>query len=110
MERLVFGVDSELHLGLLGPKYTKLGTKGEANVIFKRLIAATAAAALAATPAIAASSSAAALSVAPAAETAEGSRLDGGGNIVVIVLALVAAGLGLWVIIDGDDDNAPVSP
>lgn len=79
-------------------------------MIFKGLIAATAAVALAATPAIAASNSASALSVAPAAEVVEGSQIDGGGNIVVIALALIAAGLGLWVIVDGDGGDEPVSP
>jgi len=83
--------------------------KGEVDVIFKGLIAATAAVALAATPAIAASNSASALSIAPAAESVDGSELDGGANIVVVVLAIVAAGLGLWVILDGDDEK-PVSP
>lgn len=78
-------------------------------MIFKGLVAATAAVALAATPAIAASNGAS--SVAPAAETVQGSQLDGdGGSIVVIILALIAAGLGLWVILDGGGDDAPVSP
>ncbi|WP_324749086.1 hypothetical protein SH591_10600 [Sphingomonas sp. LY54] len=78
---------------------------------FKGLIAATAALALTATPALAAASTARAASVdlAPAAETVDGSELDGGANVVVAILALIAAGLGLWVILD-DSDDEPVSP
>ena len=77
---------------------------------FKGLIAATAALALTATPTLAAASTArAAADLAPAVETVDGSELDGSGNVVVAILALIAAGLGLWVILDGDDEE-PVSP
>lgn len=78
-------------------------------MIFKGLIAATAAVALAASPAVAASNGASMLSVAPAAESVDGSQMEGGGNVVIIVLALIAAGLGLWVIID-DGGDRPTSP
>jgi hypothetical protein len=40
---------------------------------------------------------------------ASGSEMDGGGSIIVIILALIAAGLGLWVLLD-DGNNAPASP
>jgi hypothetical protein len=79
-------------------------------VTFKGLIAATAALALTATPTLAAASTArAAADLAPAAETVDGSELDGGANVVVAILALIAAGLGLWVILD-DSHDEPVSP
>jgi hypothetical protein len=35
-------------------------------------------------------------------------ELTGRGNVVIIVLALIAVGLGLWALLDNDD--APASP
>ena len=80
-------------------------------MIFKGIVTAVTAVALAATPALAAEASARAATtqLAPATESVEGSQLDGGANIIVIVLALVAAGLGLWAIVD-DGGDEPVSP
>jgi len=88
-----------------------MSVKGEADVIFKGIIAATAAVALSATPALAAASNAraAAVELAPATETVDGAEMEDGGNVVVIVLALIAAGLGLWVILD-DGGEEPTSP
>jgi hypothetical protein len=78
-------------------------------VVFKGLIAATASLALMATPAMSAPAAASATTeVAPASESADGLALTGGGNVVIIVLALIAAGLGLWALLDNDD--APASP
>lgn len=77
-------------------------------MVLKKIVTATAALALAITPAVAASSSASSLSVVPAAESVEGAEL-GGSSLILVALAVVAAGLGLWAIIDSDDE-APVSP
>ena len=83
-------------------------------MVFKGLIAATASIALMATPAMAASSASAAAAksattaMAPADETVDGLQMEGGGNIVVILLALIAVGLGIWALLDNDD--APASP
>lgn len=78
-------------------------------MIFKGLVTAAAAVALAATPALAAASNARAAAPAPAVETVDGSELGGTSNIVVILLAVVAAGLGIWAIAD-DGGDEPVSP
>lgn len=75
-------------------------------MVFKGIIAAAAAVALAASPAVAAVN-AAPLSIAPATETAEGSQL-GGASLLIVLLAVVAAGAGIWAIADNDDE-APVS-
>lgn len=75
-------------------------------MIFKGLIAAASAVALAAAPAVAASNAPAAL--APAEESVDGSEL-GGGSAIVVILAIVAVGLGIWALVD-DGDDAPVSP
>jgi hypothetical protein len=80
-------------------------------VVFKGLIAATASLALMATPALSAPTAAAqsaTAEVAPASESADGMELTGRGNVVIIVLALIAVGLGLWALLDNDD--APASP
>ncbi len=82
-------------------------------MVFKGLIAATASLALMATPAMSAGSTPAAAAqsateVAPAGESADGMELTGRGNVVIIVLALIAVGLGLWALLDNDD--APASP
>ena len=83
-------------------------------MVFRGIVAAAASLALMATPAMAAGSASAAAAqaatteVAPAGETADGLQL-GGGNMVIVVLALIAVGLGIWAALDGDDD-APASP
>lgn len=77
---------------------------------FKGFIAATAAIALMATPTIA---SAAQAEVAPASEMVSGMQQSDGPNVAVIVLAVIAAGLGFWFLLKGDDDDdgdLPVSP
>lgn len=82
-------------------------------MVLKGIVAATASLALMATPAMAAGSASAAAAqaasteVAPASESVDGLQL-GGGNMVIIVLALVAVGLGIWAALDKDD--APASP
>lgn len=84
-------------------------------MVFKGIVAATASLALMATPAMAAGSASAAAAqaasteVAPASESADGLQFFGGGNMVIVVLALVAVGLGIWAALDNDDD-APASP
>jgi len=84
-------------------------------VVFKGLIAATAAVALTATPVMAAatSSARAAAEVAPATETVdEESQLRGG--FIIPLIALIAIILGLCAATDncgiGDDDDLPTSP
>lgn len=74
-------------------------------MLMKGLVAATAALGLMAAPAIAADRSA---SVLPELETVEGSQL-GGGNVIVVILALAAVIGGILVIADGDED-LPTSP
>jgi hypothetical protein len=62
-----------------------------------------------ATPAMAAASaSSQAAQASVQAETVEGMQLRGG-NMLVVVLALIGVGLGLWVLLD-DDKDRPVSP
>lgn len=81
-------------------------------MVFKGIIAATVAVGLSATPALAAATSARAVStqVAPATETVNGSQLDGdSGDIIVIILALIAAGLGVWALLD-NNHGRPNSP
>lgn len=74
-------------------------------MVFKGLIAATAAVALMAAPTVAA---AAPVNVAPATETVEAENELGGGFIIPL-LALAAIILGILVVLDdGDDDR--VSP
>jgi hypothetical protein len=82
-------------------------------VVLKRLITATASIALMATPAMAASASAAAASAAatPAEENVEGMQAFGGsGNIAVILLAIVAVGLGIYFLVKDHDEDLPASP
>lgn len=79
-------------------------------MVFKGLIAATAAVALAAAPAVAARNSA----LTPASETVRGAQQDddGEGNAGTYVIAAVAVGvavLGLVIAVGGGDD-APSSP
>jgi GAF domain-containing protein len=79
-------------------------------VVFKGLIAATAAVALAATPALAAGTAA---RLAPAPERifglAQGEDDDDGSGIIIAVLAGLAVLGGIWAAVGGDDDEA-VSP
>jgi hypothetical protein len=83
--------------------------EGRRNVVFKGIIAATASVALMATPAMAAASaSSQAAQASVQAENVEGMQLQGG-NMIVVILALIAAGLGLWVLLDNGKDR-PVSP
>lgn len=83
--------------------------EGRRNVVFKGIIAVTASVALMATPAMAAASaSSQAAQASIQAETVEGMQLEGG-NMIVVILALIAAGLGLWVLLD-DGSDKPVSP
>ena len=82
--------------------------EGRIDVVFKGLIAAAASVALMATPAMAAGSAPAEL--APASESIDGLQMDGGGSAIVIVLALIAAGVGIWLLVDKDNDDSPASP
>jgi hypothetical protein len=45
----------------------------------------------------------------PAGEAVGGMQLDGNGNIVIIVLAIIAVGLGIWALLDNGNDH-PASP
>jgi hypothetical protein len=84
--------------------------EGRRNVVFKGIITATASVALMATPAMAAASaSSQAAQASVQAESVTGMQQLEGGNMIVIILALIAAGLGLWVLLD-DDKDRPVSP
>jgi hypothetical protein len=47
--------------------------------------------------------------VAPAPESVQGMQAFGG-NWVIIFFAVVAVALGIWALLGGDDDDAPVSP
>ena len=80
-------------------------------MVLKGLITSAASIALMATPALAAGeASAPAVSQAqPACESVGGMRLDGNGNIVIIVLAIIAVGLGIWALLDNGNDR-PASP
>jgi len=79
-------------------------------VVFKGLIAATAAIALSATPALAQANASAATAVAPATETVEGSEMFGRGGFIIPLLAIVAVALGIWILLDDDEDDLPASP
>jgi hypothetical protein len=88
----------------------QLSTKGEADVVFKGLIAAASAVALAATPAVAASNNAAAASraaaqVAPAGETVEGSELRGG--FIIPLAAIVLIILGIIILVKDNEGGRP---
>jgi hypothetical protein len=93
-----------------------LSSKGEADVRFKGLIAATASVALIATPTMAAAQATTAAvrtatEVAPATETVEGEQLRGGW--IIPLIALIAIILGICAATDicgGDDDDQPTSP
>jgi hypothetical protein len=79
--------------------------KGEADVVFKGLIAATAAVALSATPAIAAGNT----NIAPASETVSGSEQMSTSGWIIAAFAVLAAIGGIVAAASGGDD-APVSP
>ncbi|HEV2748045.1 MAG TPA: hypothetical protein VGW34_12200 [Allosphingosinicella sp.] len=92
-------------------KKSIMSTKGEADVVFKGIIAATAAVIMAASPAIAAGSAA---KLQPATEQVRGSMQvddedDDGSGLLVAVLAVLAALGGVWAATSGGGD-APVSP
>jgi len=78
--------------------------KGEADVVFKKVITAASAVALMAAPTVAAAQSA---PVEPAGETVEGSELRGG--FIIPLIALVAIILGILAATH-DDEDPPHSP
>jgi hypothetical protein len=83
--------------------------KGEADVVFKKVITAAAAVAMMAGSTTAVAQTAA--PVAPASETVEGSELRGG--FIIPLIALIAIILGLCTATDicgGDDEDLPHSP
>jgi len=86
-------------------------------VVFKGLIAATAAFALSATPALAQANNSAPLGravgaeVAPAGETVEGeSDMFGRGGIIIPLLVIIVIILGIYVAVDDEEDDLPASP
>jgi hypothetical protein len=82
--------------------------KGEADVVFKKVITAISAVAMMAAPTIATAQTAA---VEPASETVEGSELRGG--FIIPLMALIAIILGLCAatnVCGGDDGDLPHSP
>jgi len=81
-------------------------------VVLKGLITSAASIALMATPALAVGQAAAPAvgQVQPAGESASGLQLDGNGNIVIIVLAIIAVGLGIWALLDNGGHDRPASP
>jgi hypothetical protein len=82
--------------------------KGEADVVFKKVITAASALALIAAPTMAVAQSAA---PEPATESVEGSELRGG--FIIPLLALIAIILGLCAATDicgADEDDLPHSP
>jgi H+/gluconate symporter-like permease len=79
--------------------------KGEADVVFKKVITAAAAVAMMAGSTVAAAQTAA---VAPANETVEGSELRGG--FIIPLVAIVAIILGILAATHNNDDDLPHSP
>jgi hypothetical protein len=79
--------------------------KGEADVVFKKVITAAAAVAMMAGSTVAAAQTAA---VAPANETVEGSELRGG--FIIPLIALIAIILGILAATHDDDGDLPHSP
>ena len=76
-------------------------------MVFKGLIAATAAIALSVTPAVAQVNAVAA----PATETVEeGSEMFGRGGFIIPLLVVIAIVLGILAATSDDDDDLPVSP
>jgi hypothetical protein len=78
--------------------------KGEADVVFKKVVTAASALALMAAPTVAAAQSA---PVEPAGETVEGSELRGG--FIIPLIAIVAIILGILAAMH-DDEDPPHSP
>jgi hypothetical protein len=80
-------------------------------VTFKKFMTAAAAIGLAvsSTGAVA-GSGAEARSLAPATETVEGSQVDGEWGVEVWIIAAVVVGVVLWLLLDDDDKDEPVSP
>jgi hypothetical protein len=78
--------------------------KGEADVVFKKVITATCAAALMAAPTVAAAQSA---PIEPASESVDGSQLRGG--FIIPLIAIVAIILGILAAMHEDEDP-PHSP
>jgi hypothetical protein len=93
-----------------------LSTKGEAEVVFKGLIAAASAVALSVTPAIAAANGSAAAAraasvAAPADETVEGeSELFGRGGFIIPLLVIIVIIIGIYIAVDDGEDGPPASP
>jgi hypothetical protein len=82
--------------------------KGEADVVFKKVVTAASAVALIAAPTIAVAQSAPVL---PASESVEGSEMRGG--FIIPLIALIAIILGICAateICGGDDEDPPHSP
>jgi hypothetical protein len=80
--------------------------KGEADVVFKKVITAAAAVAMMAGSTVAAAQTAA---VAPANEAVEGSELRGGGFFIPLI-ALLAILLGIIAATHNNDNDLPHSP
>lgn len=81
-------------------------------MVFKGIVAATAAVALSVTPAVAAAngSAAAATAAAPSSETVtEGSEMFGSGGFIIPLLAVIAVILGILAA-TSDDEDLPSSP
>jgi hypothetical protein len=78
--------------------------KGEADVVFKKMITAVSAVAMMAAPTIAAAQTAA---VEPSSESVEGSELRGG--FIIPLIALIAIILGILAATQSEND-APHSP
>lgn len=86
-------------------------------MVFKGLIAAAGAAALAVTPTLAAAQStaavarAAAVQTAPAEENVDGeSELFGRGGFIIPLIAVILVGLGIYIALDDEEDDLPASP
>ncbi len=109
------GQPKTARLGRARTRRSDLRTKGETDVLFKGLIAATASVALMVTPAVASAQrtaqvAAASTQIAPSDETVtDGSQLRGG--FVIPLIALIAVILGLCAAFcSNDDDQLPHSP
>lgn len=80
-------------------------------MVFKGLIAATAAIALSATPALAQVNTTSAAAVAPATETVnEDSEMFGRGGFIIPLIAVALVVLGILILVDDDEEDLPVSP
>ncbi|HKT15960.1 MAG TPA: hypothetical protein VJR87_11225 [Allosphingosinicella sp.] len=49
------------------------------------------------------------IAVQPAGDSMDGTQLTGRGNFVIILLAAIAVGLGIWALLD-DGKDRPTSP